>query len=59
MMRSIFTVGDGVTAAMRNRESWIFFEGARVRIPGGSLVNTLKAERRCQNYHVDRRNIVR
>jgi hypothetical protein len=30
-----------------------------VRIPGGSLVNTLKAERKYQNYHVDRRNIVR
>jgi hypothetical protein len=59
MMRSIFTVGDGVTAAMRTRESYIYFEGARVGISGGSLVNTLKAERNCQNYHVDRRSTVR
>jgi hypothetical protein len=58
MMRSIFTVGDGVTAALRTRESYIYFEGARVRISGGSLVNTLKAERNCQNHHVDRRNTV-
>jgi hypothetical protein len=28
-MYYIFTVGDGVTEAMRIRESWIYVEGAR------------------------------
>jgi hypothetical protein len=54
MMRSIFTVVDGVTAAMRTRESEIHFDGARVRrLTDGSLVNVLKAERKSQTHHID------